>query len=437
MVRDPRRSLHDMMHWRRTPIGTPRFERRYRHSLVMWCLGIQAARRRARRYPGDVMFFSFDALIGGEARECARLAHAFGMQADALRAAFAFEPALRPEQADRADHQAPDFAAAYLAEIDLLCRPLAGEFVRHFAAPAADPRAARRGFLRVARLILALGRASPRVARLAADFAFFPGKSLRRMINSLRRVARDNLRALSLPAVGEATTRRGPARPLFFVVAGAHGVGKTTTVAQCVRILERRSIRAEAFHHIVDTRGAPEAAAAGPRRGAGKAAVALAWRRLVPATVRLVLISLLDEARYARRVRGLIRRAWRSGRLCVVDRYVYDRWVDLRLHDRPWVQIAAVRLASTLMRKPRLVVILEDDPERIVRRKPELTADQIRRYQDDLSRFLRRLGVPHAVVRIDGRDAAAVAEDGVRRMLNAAGGAVAPFQAPAAKAAAE
>ncbi|MFQ5953477.1 MAG: hypothetical protein ACE5JZ_00260 [Kiloniellales bacterium] len=430
MVRDPRRSLHDMMHWRRTPIGTPRFERRFRHSLVMWCLGLQAARRRARRYPGDVVLFCFDALIRGEAQECARLADAFGMQAEALRAAFAFEPALRPEEGNQADHPGPDFSAPYLAEIDLLCRPLAGEFVRQFAAPAAATRAARRGFLRVARLLLALGRVSPRLARLAADFVYFPANSARRMGNSLLRVARDNLHAIGGRAPGDAPMGRRPGRPLFFVVAGAHGVGKSTTVAQCLRILERRSIHAEAFHHVVDTRGA----GTGSRHAAGRAAP-LGWRRLVPAMVKLVLVSLIDEVRYASRVHGLLRRALKSGKLSVADRYVYDRWVDLRIRGRPWTQIASVRLACMLMRKPRLVVVLEDDPAQIARRKSELTVEEIRRYQDDLPRFLERLGVPRAVVRIGGRDPAAVAEEAVRRMLAAAGDAVTPFLVPVRKAA--
>jgi hypothetical protein len=192
-VRDPCQSLADMMYWRPYGEGTPRPHRRFKHSLIMWCLSLQTAQRLIRRHPGEVMLFSFDALIHGDREECEKLAAAFGLAAETVRGAFDFKPrggALAPS----GETNEPILTDSEAAEIALLCLPMAGDLVRHFAAAPADAEAARPGFLRLARGILALGRVSPRLARLAADFIYFPGNSSQRMVNSLRRMVEDNVR---------------------------------------------------------------------------------------------------------------------------------------------------------------------------------------------------------------------------------------------------
>lgn len=229
------------------------------------------------------------------------------------------------------------------------------------------------------------------------------------------------------------------ADPMLFVLAGAHGVGKTTTLAECLRIFEQLGIAVRPFHHILDTR-APSGNGNGGRPDGDRAEAIetkatppprkALWRRLVPGGVKLVITSFLDEARYIRGVGGLVRRAQEAGALALADRYVYDRWVDLRIRARPATQIAAVRLACSLMPRPRLLIRLEDEPTAIRRRKPELETDEIRRYQDDLAGLCGRLGVIGPAISIGGRAPAAVASEAVERMIEALGGEVLGFLRP-------
>jgi thymidylate kinase len=225
------------------------------------------------------------------------------------------------------------------------------------------------------------------------------------------------------------------AKPALFVIAGAHGVGKTTTLAECLHIFERLGIAVSPFHHILDTR--PAAAKAPPAPPAQKPLRKALWRRLAPGWAKLILISFLNEARYMRGVGGLVRRAREAGAIALADRYVYDRWVDLRIRARPAPQIIAVRLACSLMPRPRLLIRLEDEPAAIRQRKQELETPEIQRYQDDLAGLCERLGLAATTIRIDGRTPQAVAGEAVARMIEALGEEVFAFLQPGPKERAE
>jgi len=133
------------------------------------------------------------------------------------------------------------------------------------------------------------------------------------------------------------------------------------------------------------------------------------WR-VLPASLRAWLIAANDEVRYSRSVARRIANAASLGQAAIIDRYVYDRLVDLRLHDRPRPQVLAVEVACRLMRKPDMTFLLLDAPERIHARKDELSVGQITEYQSALQSLFRRLHIPHLEIEIDGRDAAAVAQ---------------------------
>ena len=204
--------------------------------------------------------------------------------------------------------------------------------------------------------------------------------------------------------------------PPFFVVSGAHGVGKTTVLEACGALFEGRGVAVRRFHHIVD--GVPNKAAHGRSGGRPRAW----WGRLVPGPVKMAITATLDELRYARGINRILAQAAAESRIALSDRYAYDRLVDLRLRCRPLVQRAAVRVVCALLRHPTLTIMLTDDPAAVYDRKQELTRDQIERYQNDLADLCQRLGAPFVVVSVDGRDPNAVAEQIVAEILEKARG---------------
>ena len=209
----------------------------------------------------------------------------------------------------------------------------------------------------------------------------------------------------------------------FFVVSGAHGVGKTTVLEACGALFECRGVAVRRFHHIVD--GVPNKTAhgrSGRRPGSW-------WRRLVPAPVKMMITATLNELRYVRGITRILAQAAAEATIALSDRYAYDRLVDLRLRHRPLVQRAAVRVVCAWLRHPTLTIMLTDDPAAVYRRKQELTQDEIARYQDDLVDLCQRLGVPFVVVAVDGRDPNAIAEQIVTEILESARGD--GFPAPA------
>ena len=79
-----------------------------------------------------------------------------------------------------------------------------------------------------------------------------------------------------------------------------------------------------------------------------------------------------------------MRRAAAAGRLLILDRCIYDYFLQ-RQHCRVprWLLRTIVRLLP----KPDLVVFLEGDPEVIHRRKPELLPEEIQRQNDVMARL--------------------------------------------------
>lgn len=134
------------------------------------------------------------------------------------------------------------------------------------------------------------------------------------------------------------------------------------------------------------------------------------WRFL-PTSLRAWLIAGIDEIRYAHDLSAEIRSASHSNQIAISDRYVYDRLVDLRLHNRPIHQVNSVRAACRLMRKPKMTFLLIDTPERIHARKDELSIKQIREYQFELKNLLERLSIPYQEIHVAGRAPNPIARD--------------------------
>jgi thymidylate kinase len=178
-------------------------------------------------------------------------------------------------------------------------------------------------------------------------------------------------------------------------VSGSHGVGKTTVTALVHQILADHGVATSTFHHRADKASAastPQSDRTGPP----------GWKRrlwrVLPVSLRAWLVAANDELRYSRSVARRITSAASQGQAAIIDRYVYDRLVDLRLHNRPRQQVWAVEVACRLMRKPDMTFFLIDSPERIHTRKDELSVRQITEYQSALKSLFMRLRISHLEV---------------------------------------
>lgn len=209
--------------------------------------------------------------------------------------------------------------------------------------------------------------------------------------------------------------------PLFFVVSGAHGVGKTTAIEACQTLLADRGVPVRQFHHIVDVVPAKAAPTVSASETSSKTVRSSSWwRRAIPYPVKMLVSSALDASRYRRGINLILAQAAADGQIALSDRFVYDRVVDLRLRGRPLVQRAAVRILCNFMRRPTLTILLTDTPAAIFQRKQELTEAEIAEYQHDLAALCQRIGARHVLLPVDGREPKAVARAVVSIILDKA-----------------
>jgi hypothetical protein len=186
MHRDPREAIAAALFWRGHPAMASARDARFRHSLIMYCLGLQVARSLSERHPDRVKLFDFSALVTGDTGERSRIAACFGMSQDAVARAYDISPDFHYDPA--LGFRLPGGTRSHLLTLDELdeISLLAGP--GHRGSAASNGRA---GFLRTARAILTLGRSAPNLARAVADAVYYPSRFLRRRANGVRLMAAD------------------------------------------------------------------------------------------------------------------------------------------------------------------------------------------------------------------------------------------------------
>lgn len=181
----------------------------------------------------------------------------------------------------------------------------------------------------------------------------------------------------SQPGAGADGARRAPSAPAprFLALEGADGVGKSTVL----RLLVPELVRRGGFSGYLFFHWKPRKAELSydaipgddPHDPRGKKP-----RNPLASLVFLVHHWLDFQLGYWR----FIRPAIRAGRLVVADRYTYDVLLDpkrFRLKLPAWI----LRLFVRTIPRPDRTILLHADPEVIRTRKPELSEEEIARYQ--------------------------------------------------------
>ncbi len=166
-------------------------------------------------------------------------------------------------------------------------------------------------------------------------------------------------------------SRRQP-RGKFIVLVGLDGAGKTTFARNlCGALAETDSCRKVRYYHWIPSlfrRSYPwPALAETPRKKAEQGGL-----NSLLSTVRL-----LKNLLHARWIYHIGIRNWtRKGEDVVVDRYLYNYWLDpvsLRYSGPTWL----LDLTARMMPKPDLIFSLETDADTLLSRKKELTREEI------------------------------------------------------------
>ncbi len=164
----------------------------------------------------------------------------------------------------------------------------------------------------------------------------------------------------------------------FVVFEGADGVGKSTVIEGLIPLFKDLTGRTDTLlfhwkptHASIRQAGEDAGPASNPR---GKT------QRSAPLSVIFLVYHWLGFWK------GYLRHIWLArikNRAVLGDRYAYEFFLDpsrLRLNLPDWI----ARLAAASVPRPDLVICLLAEPQKVIARKPELSIDEIRTYQNNL-----------------------------------------------------
>jgi len=217
-------------------------------------------------------------------------------------------------------------------------------------------------------------------------------------------------------------------KPFLYTLHGADGVGKTTVSEILKEVFDGYPISFETFHHITSWKHASSKRIVptiieNVEQATTSSVYKPLWRRGVsfiysslPESVRSFWILSSGYVRYCANLDGMIIHRDRRDFVMLADRYLYDMWVKNRLaKNGPNI---LHRLYALALRKPRLAILLVDEPKRIFERKQELSVDEITTYQLDLENALKSASVRYVRIPVNGRSVQDVAREVTATLLN-------------------
>ena len=217
-------------------------------------------------------------------------------------------------------------------------------------------------------------------------------------------------------------------KPFLYTLHGADGVGKSTVSEILKKVFEGYPLSFETFHHVTGWKhaGSKEDEQLIRRTVEQRTIPILSkplWRRgvsyiyrFLPESLRNIWVLSSGYVKYCTNLDGTIIRHDRKGFVMLADRYLHDMWVKNRLAKNGPNLLH--RLYARALRKPRLAILLVDEPERVFERKQELSVEQITTYQLDLEDALKSTGVRYVRIPVNGRSVQEVAREIAATLLN-------------------
>ena len=209
--------------------------------------------------------------------------------------------------------------------------------------------------------------------------------------------------------------------PFLYTLHGADGVGKTTVSKILKKVFEGYPISFETFHHVTIWKHAGRKGAAKLILESGneendriqprplwRRAVSLLYRSL-PESIRNIWVLSSGYVKYCANLDGKILQYDRNGFVMLADRYLHDMWVKNRLAQNGPNFLH--RMYALILRKPRLAILLIDEPKRVFERKQELSVEEITTYQIHLENALKSTGVRYVRISVNGRSVQEVARE--------------------------
>ena len=157
-------------------------------------------------------------------------------------------------------------------------------------------------------------------------------------------------------------------------------MGKSTLIENLRKLLSFFPINTEYFHHTSYTKKVIKENADNFLIKKEKYILWKIFKSILPEFLLKYLRIILSEVRYAIIINKQIVNSIYDYKIIVLDRYIYDRYLKMKFHNKNNVQIYCSLILTFLMRKPSHFINLLDKPKNIIKRKQELTESEIKSY---------------------------------------------------------
>jgi thymidylate kinase len=157
-------------------------------------------------------------------------------------------------------------------------------------------------------------------------------------------------------------------RPLFVVISGPDGVGKTTLLTNMLKVFDGLPFLIKHFHHT----GLAKGEAAQKPVTSDESQMSLARRlrrRFTPHVIKTLYGAVTGELNYAMRLNKEVVQNFYQGRFIFSDRYIYDRTVKMQMSpDKLRISKFLTWINAKLMRPPTIMIVPQDTPDAIYKR---------------------------------------------------------------------
>jgi len=218
----------------------------------------------------------------------------------------------------------------------------------------------------------------------------------------------------------------------FYSIHGPDGVGKSTTCAEINHIFARLPLRFQTFHHVTGWKrldNGPNGVGRGKESETPAANVSMLHKilravyRILPGCIQKTYVLATSYDLYLRQLNRLCSK--NSDQILLIDRYIYDLVTKNRLRGIGWNVVHWV--FSGLARKPAIAFVLIDRPDRIRKRKQELSIVEIEGYMRELESWVKGHGTPTHVIDVEGKTPKEVAQQVTEKILMDCGAALMPL----------